>query len=92
MQGSWSNRRSTAGQILLHSTSQYYARNFFPFLIIRTSAELWYLYQESLELMGVLEGGGVREGEVGDVSKFLNRILGLKVHQQNLVSKLPSRP
>ncbi len=37
-------------------------------------------------LMGVGEGGVVREGEVGDVGKFLNRILGLKVHQQNLVS------
>lgn len=35
--------------------------------------------------MGVVEGGVVKEGEVGDVSKFLNRILGLKVHQQNLV-------
>jgi len=35
--------------------------------------------------MGVLEGGMVKEGETGDVSKFLNRILGLKVHQQNLV-------
>ena len=35
--------------------------------------------------MGVLEGGTVKEGETGDVSKFLNRILGLKVHQQNLV-------
>lgn len=28
---------------------------------------------------------GVAEGETGDVSRFLNRILGLKVHQQNLV-------
>lgn len=35
--------------------------------------------QESVGLMGVAEG------ETGDVSRFLNRILGLKVHQQNLV-------
>ena len=35
--------------------------------------------------MGVVEGGVVKEGELGDVSRFLNRILGLKVHQQNLV-------
>ncbi len=40
-------------------------------------------------LMGVGEGGVVKEGEVGDVGKFLNRILGLKVHQQNLVSARP---
>ncbi len=44
------------------------------------------MLQESLLLMGVGEAGVVREGEVADVSKFLNRILGLKVHQQNLVS------
>ena len=35
--------------------------------------------------MGVLERGVVKEGELGDVSRFLNRILGLKVQQQNLV-------
>ena len=35
--------------------------------------------------MGVLEGGTVKEGVTKDVSKFLNRTLGLKVHQQNLV-------
>ena len=37
--------------------------------------------------MGVVERGVVKEGELGDVSKFLNRILGLKVHQQNLVGE-----
>ena len=41
--------------------------------------------QDCLVLMGVGEEGVVREGNVGDVGKFLNRILGLKVHQQNLV-------
>lgn len=34
--------------------------------------------------MGVVEGGAVKEGEA-EVGKFLNRILGLKVRQQNLV-------
>lgn len=41
-------------------------------------------FQEGLELVGVMEGGAVKEGE-GEVGKFLNRILGLKVQQQNLV-------
>ena len=30
----------------------------------------------------------VKEKEAGDVSRFLNRILGLSVEKQNLVSKL----
>ena len=40
--------------------------------------------QDSLQDIDVLQGNLVRE-EAGDVSRFLNRILGLKVHQQNLV-------
>ena len=58
-----------------------------PFLLLIFHSLLSYLSlsQESVGLMGVLEGGTVKEGETGDVSKFLNRILGLKVHQQNLV-------
>ena len=35
--------------------------------------------------MGVLEGGTVKKGVTEDISKFLNRTLGLKAHQQNLV-------
>ena len=56
----------------------------FSLLFLLLSSPL-YFSQESVGLMGVLEGGMVKEGETGDVSKFLNRILGLKVHQQNLV-------
>lgn len=41
--------------------------------------------QKSLEAMGLVEGGVVKEGYLGDVSKFLNRLLGLKVLEQNKV-------
>ena len=32
------------------------------------------------------DGGTVKESDVGDVSRFLNRLLGLKVTNQNMVS------
>ena len=32
-----------------------------------------------------MAGCGVKEKEAGDVSRFLNRILGLSVEKQNLV-------
>ena len=38
--------------------------------------------------MGVKEGGVLKEGDMGDVSKFLNRLLGLKVLNQNMVRSL----
>jgi hypothetical protein len=41
--------------------------------------------QSSLEVMGVEEGGVLKEGDMGDVSKFLNRLLGLKVLNQNMM-------
>ena len=36
--------------------------------------------------MGVEENGVVKEGDMRDVSKFLNRLLGLKLLKQNMVS------
>ena len=43
--------------------------------------------QHSVDVMGVMEGGGVKEGDLGDVGKFLNRLLGLKLLEQNMVSR-----
>ncbi|XP_048247301.1 protein FORGETTER 1-like isoform X2 [Haliotis rufescens] len=53
--------------------------------------ELNMLLQESLVLMGLVEvdvlrlGATVKDKDAGDVSKFLNRILGLSVEKQNLM-------
>lgn len=50
------------------------------------------VWQESLVQMGVVEqyalnvGAMVPEKHMGDVTKFLNRILGLPTDRQNLVS------
>ena len=41
--------------------------------------------QKSIEIMGLTEGSLVKEGYLGDVNKFLNRLLGLKVLEQNKV-------
>ncbi|KAK3607117.1 hypothetical protein CHS0354_014268 [Potamilus streckersoni] len=49
------------------------------------------IMQECLVLMGLVEidtlrsGPQIREKDAGDVSKFLNRILGLSVKKQNLI-------
>lgn len=49
--------------------------------------------QESLVLMGLVDidmlrsGPVLKEKDTGDVSKFLNRILGLTVEKQNMVGK-----
>ena len=50
------------------------------------------LFQNCLVSIGVLidvsmAGSGVKDKEAGDVSRFLNRILGLSVEKQNLVIK-----
>ena len=34
------------------------------------------------------EGGVFKDGDMGDVSKFLNRLLGLKLLNQNMVSTI----
>ena len=49
-----------------------------------------HLFQNCLVSIGVLidvkmVASGVRDKEAGDVSRFLNRILGLSVEKQNLV-------
>ena len=49
------------------------------------------VFQESLVLMGLVDIDMLRskpvlkEKDTGDVSKFLNRILGLTVEKQNMV-------
>ena len=54
----------------------------------QTSIAPLYL-QQCLILMDLTDSSFmVKEKEAGDVSRFLNRILGLSVEKQNLVSKL----
>lgn len=53
---------------------------------IRILMFMYVCMKSNLEMMGMEEGGMMKENEMGNVSKFLNRLLGLKLMNQNMVS------
>ena len=71
--------------ILRHPFSAVYILIFMCTCVLCKCVCLVFL-QSNLEVMGVEEGGVLKEGDIGDVNKFLNRLLGLKLLNQNMVS------
>lgn len=77
----------------LYSNMTIWSRSFYTLgKTLCDFADVNFVWQESLILMGLIDvealrvGVQIKDKDAGDVSRFLNRILGLSVAKQNCVS------